>query len=165
MSTRALYHALDRLLLLRVPSRAPSAIVRTQLLLQSHRRLACRHLPFISTTRRCLATSSSAVPLENIPIKNDASITPQACPACGQKCFRPLVLQRHLQRCCPDLLLGVDEDPKVDELDFTNMDEKTLEIWLANAREKELEKQERAVRNLETAFQNQCLFFLSVFIF
>ncbi|KAL4539184.1 hypothetical protein Ndes2437A_g02156 [Nannochloris sp. 'desiccata'] len=142
------------MLLVRVPLRAPSAIARTQLLLQSRSRLACRQLPLqtssqraISTTRRCLARSSS-IPLESSPLKKEGFLIPQACPACGQKCFRPLVLQRHVQRCCPDLLLQQGHGST--GLDFAEMNQETLATWLDNAKEKEIQNQEQA---LEIAFR------------
>jgi hypothetical protein len=95
----------------------------------------------MSNSLRCLAASS----LENSPVEKEGSFTPQACPACGQKCFRPIVLERHIERCCPDLFPGENE-PEIATLGFDEMDQVTLEKWLATAREKELQKQEEAVR-------------------
>jgi hypothetical protein len=160
MSTSTLCSSLRQLLHIRMPLQASSAIARTQLLFQSHRRLACRpplcsQAPqqhrSVSTTLRCLVTNSSLSLGGSQGREEGFASTPKACPACGQKCFRPLVLQRHVQRCCPDLLLQAGH--RFTDLDFVDMDEKALETWLVNAKEREIEKQQQAVRLSSVIFK------------
>jgi hypothetical protein len=49
-----------------------------------------------------------------------------------------------VQRCCPDLLL--QQGHTSTDLDFKEMNQETLETWLAHAKEKEIQNQEQAVR-------------------
>ena len=79
---------------------------------------------------------------------------PQECPACGQQCFRPIVLQRHLERCCPDLLRSESEgDAGIDGIkDLNALDGEEVEHWMKAAKAREDEKQERAVRKLNFSY-------------
>lgn len=66
-----------------------------------------------------------------------------ACPSCGQQCFRPVTLQRHLQRCCPDHIshFGIDTQT------FNFGDDAAVEEWLQRARGREEELREKSVRS------------------
>ena len=127
-----------RLLVSRPALRVASAARRHQPAFCLHRhRLTVKTLSPPSTLPliRCLATSSSS------DILTERGFKPQQCPACGQQCFRPIVLQRHIEKCCPDLVDDTQQD-----LDMANMSIEYLEQWIAAAKEREDQKREQAVR-------------------
>ena len=66
------------------------------------------------------------------------------CPACGQHCLRPLVFQRHLLNCCPDLFLENDNSNAID-LSSAIHDEEQLRALLDQAKQRELQKREQSL--------------------
>ena len=58
------------------------------------------------------------------------------CPCCGQNCFRTIVLEAHLSRCCPDLL---ECQRPADDC------ESSLRVWLGQLQLRELDLREAAV--------------------
>ena len=148
MFSKALDSALARILLVKVPSpiAAASRASREQSLAhcRRHRRDYIAAQPFICLPRASpISTKQLSRCLSTISVESErteSGFKPQECPACGQQCFRPLVLQRHLERCCPDLLKSSSG------LDLTTMDMESLELWLREIKEKEDKKREQAVR-------------------
>lgn len=77
----------------------------------------------------------------------------KTCPACMQSLYRKQVFQRHIERCCPDLLTRVPREGVAErallEL-LVQSFEGDLDEWLGRARREELKLHNRA---LEIAFR------------
>ena len=67
------------------------------------------------------------------------------CPACGQRCYRPTVLQRHIFKCCPDILSTTEWDQVVH-------DHNTIRSYLITAQQQELLLRKHA---LDVAFRQR----------
>ena len=75
----------------------------TRLALKStHSPLRLRTLRLFCTAN--MSTSAVETKRKEFPKQCRPSGPAFTCPACGQSCFKPVVLQRHLRKCCPDLL-------------------------------------------------------------
>lgn len=86
--------------------------------------------------------------------------SPKRCPACGQQCLRDKVFKRHIERCCPDHLPKKYQNKNGLNLLFEN--EKELEAWLAEARERETLLYKEAVRYILILFCRCTVFLLYV---
>ncbi len=70
-----------------------------------------------------------------------------ACPACGLKCFRLLVLDRHVRSCCADLL---DADHLLPLTDAAAQQTALNPAWFAAAQRREVQHHQRAVSERTT---------------
>lgn len=116
--------------------------------------------PFITCVRKvncgsaASAEESGNVANKKVKLTKDDAVFLGAkkCPACMQTLYRKHVFRRHIERCCPDLLIRVPQEGALDVLDFVLESEEILDGWLVRAREEECRLHERS---LEIGFRQR----------
>lgn len=110
-----------------------------------HRLHSSKRTEATTITRYSYAPHALPAPVARASQTEPRFDRPHHCPACGQACYRPSVLHRHLQRCCPDLFREILTPP-------LSGDQLVTDRWLGAARSAEELQRQRA---LELTFKQR----------